>query len=106
MRAEWEEKRNKILQVRLKLPGGLRKEKKMTDAISGGGESATRSEILIHEGFVFTGSISRETNRNSEITPRWARCENHPKKSDGEGGKKRERNGERRVNANVGLLSK
>lgn len=77
----------------------------MTDAISGGGESATRSEILIHEGFVFTGIISRETNRISEITPRWARYENHPKKSDG-GGKKRERNEERRVNANVGLLSK
>lgn len=78
------------MQVRLKLPGGLREEKKMTDAISGGGESATRSEILIHEGFVFTGSISRETNRKSEITPRWARCENHPKKSDG-GEKKREK---------------
>lgn len=74
-----------------KLPGGLRKKKirkKKTNDISGSSKSTARSEILIHEGCIFTRLKPRKEKRRSEITLRWARYENQPKKSDG--GKKRE----------------
>lgn len=52
-----------------KLPGGLReKKKRKTNAISGGSESATRSEILIHEGFIFTGIKPRNESRKRDHT--------------------------------------
>lgn len=67
MGGEWEEKRNKILQVRLNSQEVCEK-KKMTNAISGGSESATRSEILIHEGYIFTGIKPRNESQKRDHT--------------------------------------
>lgn len=85
-----------------KLPGGLRKKKKRL-MLSVVAARARQGRKFSYMKGIYSQELSRETNRKSEITPRWARYENTLKSLMGI---KRERNGERRVNANVGLLSK
>lgn len=71
------------MQVRLNSQEVCEKKKKKRLMLSVAARARQGQEFSYMKG-TCSQELSRETNRKSEITPRWARCGNQPKASNGE----------------------